>query len=61
LGKAGISSIVIGGIAVAAWGEPRLTRDVDLKILLSRSNADRLLKILSTDYTYIGNNPAETI
>ena len=30
----GILSIVIGGVAVAAWGEPRVTRDVDLKIQL---------------------------
>jgi hypothetical protein len=29
--EADIASIVIGGVAVAAWGEPRLTRDVDLK------------------------------
>jgi hypothetical protein len=27
-----IASIVIGGVAVVAWGEPRVTRDVDLKI-----------------------------
>ena len=27
---AGTPSIVIGGVAVAAWGEPRITRDVDL-------------------------------
>jgi hypothetical protein len=30
-----ISSITIGGVAVAVWGEPRVTRDVDLKILQS--------------------------
>ena len=34
-----IPSIVIGGVAVAAWGEPRVTRDVDLKILLGREDA----------------------
>jgi len=27
----GIPSFVIGGVAAAIWGEPRLTRDVDLK------------------------------
>jgi len=46
--EANIPSIVIGGMAVAAWGEPRLTRDVDLKVLLSRQEADRLLEVLST-------------
>ncbi len=35
LGAAGIPSIVIGGVAVAAWGDPRVTRDVDLKVLLA--------------------------
>ena len=34
LREADIPSIVIGGVAVAIWGEPRLTRDVHLKILL---------------------------
>ena len=32
LSDAGIPSVVIGGVAVAAWGEPRVTRDVDLLI-----------------------------
>ena len=32
---AGIATIVIGGVAIGAWGEPRLTRDVDLKIMLN--------------------------
>ena len=32
LSDAGIPSVVIGGVAVAAWGEPRVTRDVDLKV-----------------------------
>jgi hypothetical protein len=58
---AGIPSIVIGGIAVAAWGEPRVTRDVDLKILLSREDADRLLKILSNDYRSLVSNPREML
>jgi hypothetical protein len=30
LNDAGIPSVVIGGVAVAVWGEPRVTRDVDL-------------------------------
>ena len=47
---AGIPSIVIGGIAVAAWGEPRVTRDVDLKVLLARKDSDRLLEVLSPNY-----------
>ena len=32
LQKADILSVVIGGAAVALWGEPRATRDVDLSL-----------------------------
>lgn len=41
LEKAGIPSAVIGGLAVGAWGEPRLTRDVDLKVLAQRDERGR--------------------
>jgi hypothetical protein len=58
---AGIPSIVIGGVAVAAWGEPRLTRDVDLKVLLSRQDADRLLDILSPLYQPLLPDPGEML
>jgi hypothetical protein len=53
----GIASIVIGGVAVAAYGEPRVTRDVDLKIQLRRQDADRLLPILSTNYSILLPDP----
>ena len=46
----GVTSIVIGDLAVAAWGEPRVTRDADLKVLLSREDADQLLEMLPDDY-----------
>jgi hypothetical protein len=52
-----ILSIVIGGLAVAAWGEPRLTRGVDLKVLLSRQDANRLLDILSSEYVSLTSQP----
>jgi hypothetical protein len=52
---------VIGGIAIAAWGEPRLTRDVDLKILLSRDDADLLLSILAERYKMLIPNPGESL
>jgi len=61
LNDARIPSIVIGGIAIAAWGEPRLTRDVDLKILLSREEVDLLLSILETGYKMLIANPGEAL
>lgn len=44
--KEGIPVAAIGGIAVAVWGEPRLTRDIDMKVLVSRENRARLLALL---------------
>jgi hypothetical protein len=57
----GIASIVIGGVAVAAWGEPRVTRDVDLKIQLKRQDADRLLALLSVNYSMLLPDPSEAL
>ena len=61
LSDANISSITIGGVAVAVWGEPRVTRDVDLKILLNRSEADQLLELLSNQYFILSSDPAENL
>ncbi|MGC8781090.1 MAG: hypothetical protein ACP5UQ_09520 [Anaerolineae bacterium] len=57
LNEAGIASIVIGGVAVGTWGDPRVTRDVDLKVLLSREAADRLLTLLAPDYRSLLPDP----
>jgi hypothetical protein len=61
LNKANIPSIVIGGMAVAIWGEPRLTRDVDLKILLTRKDAGRLLEVIIPIYQPLMPDPLETL
>lgn len=58
---AGIPSIVIGGVAVGIWGEPRATRDADLKIFLERKDADRLLAVLQSGYVSLLPNPLEAI
>jgi hypothetical protein len=46
LRKAGIESMVIGGLAILALGRPRFTQDADLKVLLSRDEAPRLIAAL---------------
>jgi hypothetical protein len=61
LRDAGIPSIVIGGVAVATWGEPRVTRDVDLKILLERDDADRLLAVLAPEYVSLLPDPRQLL
>ena len=50
LTEVGIRSVVIGGVAVAVWGEPRVTRDVDLKVSLGRDSAQQLLQALAPGY-----------
>lgn len=42
----GWHSCVIGGIAVQRWGEPRLTRDVDLTLLTGFGNEEQFVEIL---------------
>lgn len=54
LREASIESVAIGGLAVAAWGEVRATQDVDLRVLLDRDGAERLLVALGTDYVPFG-------
>lgn len=61
LSEAGIDSIVIGGIAVAIWGEPRLTRDADLKISLQCQDAERLISVISPDYKFLLPDPTLSI
>lgn len=39
-----IPYVIIGGIAVQRWGQPRFTRDVDLTILVSASQEEPALR-----------------
>jgi hypothetical protein len=61
LADAGVPSIVIGGVAVGVWGDPRVTRDADLKVLLEREDADRLLAILEPGYDSLLPDPKEAV
>ncbi|MBI2083811.1 MAG: hypothetical protein HYT76_09655 [Deltaproteobacteria bacterium] len=61
LSRSGIRSAAIGGLAVAIWGDPRLTRDVDLKILLKREEAHSLVKLLKPTYLCLSDDPEKTL
>lgn len=39
-----IPYVIIGGVAVQRWGEPRLTRDVDLTVLLPPGREEPMLR-----------------
>ena len=56
-----IRSAAIGGVAVAIWGEPRVTKDVDLKVLLGRDEAERLVQLLGDDLRPLQPNPLESL
>ena len=46
----GWKSCVIGGIAVMRWGEPRVTRDVDLTLLAGFGLEDSFIRALLAEY-----------
>lgn len=46
----GWKSAVIGGVAVQRWGEPRLTRDVDVTIFAGLGGEDRFVDALLATY-----------
>jgi len=61
LEAAGLESMVIGGLAVSVWGEPRVTRDADVKVLLQRESAQQLLDAISKDYTPLHPDPLNSL
>ena len=46
----GWQSCIIGGIAVQRWGEPRLTRDVDVTLLAGLGNEEKYVDEILTHF-----------
>lgn len=46
------SFCVIGGLAVQRWGEPRLTRDVDLTLITGFGDEENFIKTWLRDYKF---------
>lgn len=42
--KEGIKYVIIGGIALQKWGEPRFTRDLDFTILVKPGEEEKVIK-----------------
>lgn len=61
LREASIPSAVIGGVALSVWGEPRMTRDVDVKVSVGRDEAIRLLDALGDEYIALSDDPLQTL
>lgn len=46
-----IQYVVIGGIALQYWGEPRFTRDIDVTVLLTLNKEEEILKKILTVFS----------
>ena len=57
--RQGWRSCFIGGVAVQRWGEPRVTRDVDLTLLTGFGREADFVDILLTAYQPRVSNPRE--
>lgn len=47
-----IQYVVIGGIANAIWGRPRVTLDADLKVLIGQRSITDFVELLSTQFHF---------
>ena len=59
IGRAGFGYMVTGAVAAAIYGEPRLTRDVDLVVVLRGREAERLARSFPAEEFYLP--PTETM
>ena len=47
----GFAHCFIGGVALQAWGEPRVTRDVDVSVLIGFAEEERQIKALPDQFS----------
>lgn len=57
----GIESAVVGAVAVGVWGAPRKDRELDLKVLVGRDQAQRLVAALPQDFRPLGGEPLDLL
>jgi hypothetical protein len=57
----GVPTAAVGGLALAIWGEPRLSRELDMKVLMTGSDAKRVVDLLRDDYEWFVANPEEAL
>ncbi|MEX0614059.1 MAG: hypothetical protein WD738_17550 [Pirellulales bacterium] len=53
LERLGIPYAVVGSYASSAWGEPRMTRDIDIVIQLAANQIDPLCEAFPGDDFYV--------
>lgn len=50
LERQGIPFVVVGGLANAVWGEPRATRDVDLKVYIGELTPQEFASLVAEEF-----------
>ena len=45
-----IPFVIIGGLAVSVWGEPRATKDIDVKVFLGDKSGKRLRELVAQEF-----------
>ncbi|MBM3465009.1 MAG: hypothetical protein FJX76_23160 [Armatimonadetes bacterium] len=61
LSARGVHTAAIGGLALSVWGRARLTKDVDIKVALTRDDAHLLLSALPSEYQMLTEKPLESL
>lgn len=61
LNRADIPSAAIGALALSVWGRGRTTNDVDLKVAVTRENAQSLLSALPSDFRPTVDDPLDML
>jgi hypothetical protein len=59
LDAAGIGYMLTGSLAMNCYAQPRMTRDIDVVVALRREDAERMVKLFSTDY-YISREAVDS-
>lgn len=59
LDKARVKYMVIGGMANAVWGEPRVTLDVDIMVAASAPQVPKILKALGSQVQRAPEDPVD--
>ena len=61
LRRAEIQSAAIGALAVGVWGRGRTTKDVDVKVLLTRKEAARLVEAVGPEYKCLNDDAVKML
>lgn len=59
LGDARTPFMVIGGIAVLVWGEPRTTQDIDVTVSVAEEQIDDFVQVLGRRLTLLPAHPVD--